>query len=91
MATGVQRSFSLAITEINCYSTVNYTLQSGVVAALQFVHWVRLSPPSGRYPTNGTLSDPPEAAAMTVASPETDSLRSTVTPPDVPVLVLPLL
>jgi len=38
-----------------------------------------------------TPPDPPEAAATTVTSPDTDTLRSTVTPPDVPMLVLPLL
>jgi len=66
-------------------------LQRGVVAVLQFVHCVCPSPPVGDIPPMETLPDPPEAAATTVASPDTDNLRSTVTPPDVPMLVLPLL
>ena len=66
-------------------------LQRGVVAVLQFVHCVCPSPPVGDIPPIETLPDPPEAAATTVASPDTDNLRSTVTPPDVPMLVLPLL
>ena len=49
-------------------------------------------PPLGGYPTNETLPDPPEAATMTVASPEMGDLRSTrSTPPDVPMARAPFL
>ena len=36
-----------------------------------------------------TVPDSPEAAATIIASPETGNLRSTVIPPDAPMLVLP--
>ena len=60
------------------------------MVVLQFVHKVCPSPLVGDIPPIETLPDPPEAAATAVASPGTDNLRSTLTPPDVPMLVLPL-
>jgi len=50
----------------------------------------RPSSTSGGYPTNGDTTRPPEAAATTVASPDTAYSRSTVTPPGAPILIRPL-
>ena len=62
-------------------------LQTGVVAVLQFVHWVRHSPPVGDILPMEILPDPPKTAATMVTSLETDNLRSAVAPPDIPMLV----
>ena len=50
-------------------------LQSGIVAFLQFVHWVGPSPTAGNIPPMETLPGLPDAAATAVAPPETPLAR----------------
>lgn len=50
-----------------------------------------LGPPMGDILPMETLPDPLEAVATTVATPETDNLCPKITPPSMPVPMLPLL